>query len=138
MSKGMDCPLCGQKDAKFITRDLRFEKNADVYECLQCELVFLDQNSFQLPAGFYENEYHQSYLTHVEPDALDPKAYFEKMLKVAAPWALANIGTLLAIRWQSCHRRVGHDRPGSRNCATTPDRASNGPLISLDPPAAAR
>ena len=79
MSKGMDCPLCGQKDAKFITRDLRFEKNADVYECLQCELVFLDQNSFQLPAGFYENKYHQSYLTHVEPDALDPKAYFEKM-----------------------------------------------------------
>jgi len=87
MSEGMDCPLCGQKDAKFITRDLRFEKNADVYKCLQCELVFLDQNSFQLPAGFYENEYHQSYLTHVEPDALDPKAYFEKMLKVAAPWA---------------------------------------------------
>ena len=23
----------------------------------------------------------------MEPDALDPKAYFEKMLKVAAPWA---------------------------------------------------
>ncbi len=83
----MDCPLCEQKEAKFITRDLRFEKNADVYECSHCELVFLDQNSFKLPDGFYENEYHQSYLTHVEPDALDPKTYYEKMLKVAAPWA---------------------------------------------------
>ena len=95
MSKGMDCPLCGQKDAKFITRDLRFEKNADVYECSQCELVFLNQNSFKLPDGFYENEYHQSYLTHVEPDALDPKAYFEKMLKVAAPWA-SRLGEMLS------------------------------------------
>ena len=87
MSKEIDCPLCGEKNAEFITRDLRFEKSADVYGCLQCELVFLDQGSFQLPAGFYESEYHQSYLTHVEPDALDPKAYFEKMLKVMAPWA---------------------------------------------------
>lgn len=87
MNKEMECPLCEQKNARFITRDLRFEKNADVYECLQCELVFLDQRSFQLPVGFYENEYHQSYLTHIEPDAFDPKAYFEKMLKVVVPWA---------------------------------------------------
>ena len=43
MNKEMECPLCEQKNARFITRDLRFEKNADVYECLQCELVFLDQ-----------------------------------------------------------------------------------------------
>ena len=87
MSNHIECPLCKQKNTKFITRNLRFEKNADIYECLQCELVFLDQNSFKLPAGFYENEYHQSYLTHVEPDALNPQVYYEKMLKVSSPWA---------------------------------------------------
>jgi 2-polyprenyl-3-methyl-5-hydroxy-6-metoxy-1,4-benzoquinol methylase len=87
MSNHIECPLCKQKNTKFITRNLRFKKNADIYECLQCELVFLDQNSFKLPVGFYENEYHQSYLTHVEPDALNPQVYYEKMLKVSAPWA---------------------------------------------------
>jgi len=87
MSKDVNCPICNLENVQFITRDLRFDKKGDIYRCLDCELVFLDQNSFQLPAGFYEKEYHQSYLTHVEPDALDPSAYFEKMLKVSAPWA---------------------------------------------------
>jgi SAM-dependent methyltransferase len=83
----ISCPICELESLQFITRDLRFDKKGDVYRCLDCELVFLDQKSFQLPEGFYENEYHQSYLTHVEPDALDPNAYFDKMLKVSAPWA---------------------------------------------------
>jgi SAM-dependent methyltransferase len=87
MNKVVSCPICEQENPQFITQDLRFDKKGDVYRCLGCELVFLDQNSFQLPDGFYENEYHQSYLTHVEPDALDPKLYFEKMLKVTTPWA---------------------------------------------------
>ena len=81
------CPICGASDARLVTRDLRFDKKADVLQCSECELVFLDQKTFQLSPDFYEKEYHQSYLTHVEPDALNPKAYFEKMKKVTAPWA---------------------------------------------------
>jgi SAM-dependent methyltransferase len=87
MSVNAACPLCGNDDVKLVTRNLRFDKQADVCQCSGCKLVFLDQQSFQLPPDFYEKEYHQSYLTHVEPDALDPKVYFEKMKKVTAPWA---------------------------------------------------
>jgi 2-polyprenyl-3-methyl-5-hydroxy-6-metoxy-1,4-benzoquinol methylase len=73
---------------------LRFDKKADVCQCSECKLVFLDQNSFEYPPDFYEKEYHQSYLTHVEPDALDPKAYYEKMKKATRLWAERFMGML--------------------------------------------
>ena len=87
MNKTISCVICDGQNAQFVTRDLRFGKKGDVHRCSDCDLVFLNQNSFQLPERFYEKEYHQSYLTHIEPDSLDPKAYFEKMLKVTKPWA---------------------------------------------------
>jgi len=47
----------------------------------------LDQNSFTFPKDFYEKEYHQTYLTHVEPDALNPQVFYEKMKKSTKRWA---------------------------------------------------
>ena len=81
------CPLCASKELKLITNHLRFQKKADVYRCVSCSLVFLDQNSFTFPKDFYEKEYHQTYITHVEPDALNPQVYFEKMKKSTKIWA---------------------------------------------------
>jgi len=81
------CPLCSNKDTNLITNRVRFDKAADVIQCKHCSLVFLDQNSFTLPDDFYEGEYHQTYLTHVEPAALDPRQYYEKMLKSTQQWS---------------------------------------------------
>jgi len=80
------CPFCSSKDIHLITNRVRFDKQADVVQCSNCSLVFLDQNSFTLPKDFYESEYHQTYLTHVEPSAFDPRAYYEKMQKTTKPW----------------------------------------------------
>jgi len=81
------CPLCKSEDMFLITNKVRFGKEADVYRCNDCSLVFLDQDSFEFPKDFYEKEYHQTYLTHVEPDALDPEKYFEKASKTTKKWA---------------------------------------------------
>ena len=59
---------------------------ADVYQCSQCKLVFLDQESFSYPDDFYQNQYHQTYLTHIDPDMLDPEKHFSKMQKATAMW----------------------------------------------------
>lgn len=80
------CPLCSNEDTHLITSRVRFDKAADVIQCRHCSLVFLDRNSFQLPEDFYEGEYHQTYLTHIEPSAFDPQAYYEKMQKATKPW----------------------------------------------------
>jgi 2-polyprenyl-3-methyl-5-hydroxy-6-metoxy-1,4-benzoquinol methylase len=80
------CPLCSSKDTYLITNRVRFDKAADVNQCRHCSLVFLDQISFKLPDDFYENEYHQTYLTHIEPSAFDPQSYYEKMQKTTKPW----------------------------------------------------
>jgi len=80
------CPLCKSHKTSLITNRVRFDQQADVYRCRNCSLVFLDQNSFKLPDNFYESAYHQTYLTHVEPSAFDPKAYYEKMRKTTIPW----------------------------------------------------
>jgi SAM-dependent methyltransferase len=80
------CPLCSSKDTYLITNRVRFDKEADVNQCRHCSLIFLDQNSFKLPDDFYENEYHQTYLTHIEPSAFDPQSYYEKMQKTTKPW----------------------------------------------------
>lgn len=87
MSDKISCPLCAGASLSLITNKLRFNRSADVYRCLSCGLTFLDQESFKFPAGFYEKEYHQTYLTHVEPAALDPNAYFEKMRRSTKVWA---------------------------------------------------
>ena len=81
MSKNTVCPLCKDSKVNLITDAVRFGKKADVYKCQTCELNFLDQNSFNFPKDFYEKEYHQTYITHVEPDAFNPPVYFEKMKK---------------------------------------------------------
>ena len=70
------CPLCGGQNLKLITNNVRFNNKADVQQCEKCSLTFLDQNSFHFPKDFYEKEYHQTYLTHVEPDALNSDVYF--------------------------------------------------------------
>lgn len=87
MPNNIVCPLCSSGEQEKIASRVRFEKEADVYRCCGCGLTYLDQNSFDFPEDFYRSEYHQTYLTHVEPDALNPKLYYEKMLKSTAPWA---------------------------------------------------
>lgn len=87
MDKNLHCPLCGSSKNDKITDTVRFDYKADVHRCDDCSLTFLDQQSFDYPDDFYEKEYHQTYITHVEPDALDPKVYFEKMKKATSVWA---------------------------------------------------
>lgn len=87
VNKKVACPVCGNYDLSFITNEVRFGKKADVYLCRVCNLAFLDQDSFKFPKDFYEKEYHQTYITHVEPDALNPEVYYEKMKKTAKIWA---------------------------------------------------
>ncbi|MBF0486921.1 MAG: class I SAM-dependent methyltransferase [Nitrospirae bacterium] len=70
-----------------LAERVRFGRMADVYMCGDCGLVFLDQGSFSLPADFYEKQYHQTYITHIEPAAFNPREYYEKMKKAARPWA---------------------------------------------------
>lgn len=81
------CYLCNSHNLTLITNKVRFGKSADVYLCQECGLTFLDQNSFKFPLDFYEKDYHQTYITHVEPDALNPQAYYEKMKKSTRIWA---------------------------------------------------
>lgn len=81
------CPLCSSEKTSLITNKVRFDNKADILRCQNCSLVFLDQNSFELPADFYETEYHQTYLAHVEPALLDPNAYYDKMRVVTKPWS---------------------------------------------------
>ena len=81
-----NCPFCLSRDTRVITKRVRFDKEADVVRCDQCSLIFLDQDSFTLPEDFYEGEYHQTYITHVEPSAFEPQAYYEKMQKTTKPW----------------------------------------------------
>ncbi|KJU82084.1 methyltransferase domain protein [Candidatus Magnetobacterium bavaricum] len=87
MCKNIVCPLCQSNAVVFITNKVRFDHEAEVYRCQACTLTFLNQDSFKFPNDFYEKQYHQTYLTHVEPDALDPSAYFSKMKQATAPWA---------------------------------------------------
>lgn len=70
-----------------ITDEVRFDNKADVHRCDNCGLVFLDQASFHFPPDFYEGDYHQTYLTHIEPDAVDPRKYFEKMTLATRIWS---------------------------------------------------
>ena len=85
--KEVTCPICKSTGNLLITDKLRFGRKGDVRRCNHCDLLFLDQGSFDLPPDFYESQYHQTYLTHVEPAALDPKLYYEKMLKSTRPWS---------------------------------------------------
>lgn len=82
-----DCYLCGYRDTSRITDRLRFNNKAEVLKCKKCGLIYLDQDSFIFPKEFYEREYHQTYLTHVEPDLLVPEKYYEKMLSACKPWS---------------------------------------------------
>jgi len=88
------CPLCNGQNLSVYTDKLRFDKIAKVLKCIECSLVFLDQSSFIFPNNFYESTYHQTYLTHVDPDILDPHKYYAKMQKVSAPW-ITRINNLL-------------------------------------------
>ncbi|MDH4262391.1 MAG: class I SAM-dependent methyltransferase [Spirochaetia bacterium] len=81
------CPLCSLDTVELITSKVRFDFNANVMYCGNCTLTFLDQTSFKYPDDFYKTQYHQTYLTHVEPSAVDPEKYFEKMLKTTKIWA---------------------------------------------------
>ena len=85
--KEVACPICKGPANSVITDKLRFGRKADVRRCGYCGLIFLDQGSFDLPPDFYESQYHQTYLTHVEPAALDPQQYYEKMSKSIQPWS---------------------------------------------------
>jgi len=87
MNRKKVCSLCGSDNTEMVIDTVRFGKKADVYRCGECDLIFLDQDSFVFPEDFYEKEYHQTYLTHIEPAALEPKAYYEKMKKSAKVWA---------------------------------------------------
>ncbi len=80
------CPLCSNQHSILLTNRVRFDKTADVRHCEECKLTFIDQDSFALPDDFYESAYHQTYLTHIEPSAFDPNAYYEKMTRATKPW----------------------------------------------------
>lgn len=80
------CPLCHSDQARLVTNELRFDNKADVLQCLGCSLVYIDQNSFQFPDNFYETHYHQTYLTHIDPDILDPEKHFQKMTQASQLW----------------------------------------------------
>lgn len=80
------CPLCKSDNLSLYTNELRFGQSADVLKCNSCSLVFIDQGSFTFPNDFYETQYHQTYLTHVDPDILDPQKHYIKMQKVSEPW----------------------------------------------------
>ena len=81
--------LCGISinNSTLLTDKIRFSQRARILQCKNCSLVYLDQNSVKFPDQFYEKEYHQTYLTHIEPDAFDPKKYFDKMIKVTKIWS---------------------------------------------------
>lgn len=81
------CPLCNGSSLQLITDKVRFGKRAEVYKCQGCGLCFINQASFSFPGDFYEKEYHQTYLTHVEPAALNPQLYYEKMKVSSKIWA---------------------------------------------------
>lgn len=87
MGRKILCPLCKSDNLGLIANKVRLGYKADVYECQNCELTFIDQGSFSFPKDFYEKEYHQTYITHVEPDALNPQVYYEKMKKTTKVWA---------------------------------------------------
>lgn len=80
------CPQCEGQDISLVTNSLRFGRTANICRCNGCSLVYLDQNSFSFPANFYETEYHQTYLTHVDPDMLDPQKHFDKMQSASKLW----------------------------------------------------
>lgn len=82
------CPLWnGASELELLADTVRFDNKANVYKCKETGLVFLDQNSFEFPDDFYESDYHQTYITHIEPDALNPDVYFEKMKKACKIWS---------------------------------------------------
>ena len=87
MSRKIKCPLCNNANQFLLTNNVRFGNKADVYRCADCDLTFLDQGSFNFNKDFYEKEYHQTYITHVEPDAFNPQLYYEKMKKTTKVWA---------------------------------------------------
>jgi 2-polyprenyl-3-methyl-5-hydroxy-6-metoxy-1,4-benzoquinol methylase len=89
------CPLCKEDRTSLVANRVRFGRAADVRKCDVCGLLYLDQESCNFPADFYEAEYHQTYISHIEPSASDPGAYFEKMTKATKPWS-ERIGTLLS------------------------------------------
>ena len=101
------CPLCSSVDIAFLTNQVRFEKTANIMRCNSCTLVYLDQTSVSFPKDFYEHEYHQTYLTHVDPDILDPQKYYDKMQKVSAPW-IERVKTMLQ----------GHEKVLDVGCST--------------------
>lgn len=86
-NKDLHCSFCGSGSPALIANQVRFGHKADVYKCRECGLVFLDQQSYKFPVDFYEKDYHQTYITHVEPDAFNPEAYYEKMKKANKQWA---------------------------------------------------
>jgi SAM-dependent methyltransferase len=80
------CPICTSADTALVADRVRFDRAAHVRRCGSCTLVFLDQDSFHFPQDFYEHQYHQTYLTHVDPEMLDPARHFEKMSVASRPW----------------------------------------------------
>jgi len=107
------CPLCASSDISLYTNQLRFDQQADVLRCSHCSLIYLDQNSFQFPSDFYETQYHQTYLTHVDPEILDPEKYYQKMKKASAIWVnkikemLSGTETVLDIGCSTGHLLTG-------------------------------
>ena len=107
------CPLCRHNSTSLYTNQLRFEQQADVLRCSHCSLIYLDQNSFQFPADFYETQYHQTYLTHIDPEILDPDKYYQKMQKASAIWTnkikgmLSGTETVLDIGCSTGHLLTG-------------------------------
>tara|TARA_B110000444_G_scaffold90697_1_gene85708 strand:+ start:49591 stop:50532 length:942 start_codon:yes stop_codon:yes gene_type:complete len=81
-----NCPLCHSKKTEVFTKQIRFDLDATIYKCTECTLTYLDQQSYNFSENFYETEYHQTYLTHIDPDILDPQIHYNKMIKASSFW----------------------------------------------------
>ncbi|WP_198157298.1 class I SAM-dependent methyltransferase [Candidatus Nucleicultrix amoebiphila] len=107
------CPLCASASISLYTNQLRFEQKASVMRCANCSLIYLDQNSFQFPVDFYETQYHQTYLTHIDPEILDPEKHYQKMQKASSIWTnrvkemLSGTETVLDIGCSTGHLLMG-------------------------------
>jgi 2-polyprenyl-3-methyl-5-hydroxy-6-metoxy-1,4-benzoquinol methylase len=81
------CILCGAQTKDKLTEQIRFGEVADVYKCMNCGLIFLEQGTIEIDNEFYKNDYHGNYLSRIEPTSVDPQSYHDKMYEVIAPWA---------------------------------------------------
>ena len=82
----MNCPVCGSYNIKFLTDELRFGKKGNLFNCEDCELIFIDQSSNALKDEFFESEYHENYFNKIDGDVEKIEKFYNKMQKNNKFW----------------------------------------------------